>query len=130
MRHRPSLGVSLSAYSCGLGRMPRMRLLMLGGTRFLGRAIVDEAVRRGYDVTTLTRGVSGEPRPGAEALHADRTSVGGLSELANRDWDAVIDTSVLAPAHVLASARVLSGHVGHYCYVSSLRSYAIRRGRR
>ena len=120
---KSALGVSVSAYSQCLGRMHRMRLLVLGGTRFLGRAIVDEAVRRGFDVTTLTRGVSGEPRRGAEALHGDRTSAGGLSELAKRDWDAVIDTSVIAPVHVLASARVLSGHVGHYSYVSSLRTY-------
>jgi 2'-hydroxyisoflavone reductase len=100
-----------------------MRLLMLGGTRFVGRAIVDEAVRRGYDVTTFTRGVSGEPRPGAEALHGDRTSRGDLSGLAKRDWDAVIDTSVLAPVHVATSAGLLADHAGHYTYVSSLRAY-------
>ena len=74
-----------------------MRLLVLGGTRFLGRAIVDEAIRRGYDVTTFSRGLSGEPRPGAEALHGDRTSFDDLLRLANREFDAVIDTSVIAP---------------------------------
>jgi 2'-hydroxyisoflavone reductase len=100
-----------------------MRLLVLGGTRFLGRAVVDEAVRRGYDVTTFTRGLSGEPRPGAEALHGDRTSPGDLAGLAKRDWDAVIDTSVLAPVHVAASAGLLADHAGHYSYVSSLRAY-------
>lgn len=103
--------------------MRHMRLLVLGGTRFVGRAIVDEAMRRGYDVTTFTRGLSGEPRPGAEALHGDRTSADDLSELTKRDWHAVIDTSVLAPGHVLASARALAGNVGHYSYVSSLRAY-------
>ena len=103
--------------------MPPMRLLVLGGTRFVGRAIVDEAVRRGYDVTTFTRGLSGEPRPGAAAVHGDRTRASDLSELAKRDWDAVIDTSVLAPAHVAASAGHLAGHAGHYTYVSSLRAY-------
>lgn len=103
--------------------MRRMRLLVLGGTRFVGRAIVDEAIRRGYDVTTFTRGLSGEPRPGAEALHGDRTSADDLSLLGEHDWDAVIDTSVLAPGHVLASARALAGHAGHYSYVSSLRAY-------
>ena len=100
-----------------------MRLLMLGGTRFVGRAVVDEAVRRGYDVTTFSRGLSGEPRPGAEALHGDRTSASDLAELAKRDWDAVIDTSVLAPAHVAASAGVLADHACHYTYVSTLRAY-------
>jgi nucleoside-diphosphate-sugar epimerase len=101
-----------------------MRLLVLGGTRFVGRAIVDEAVRRGYDVATFTRGLSGEPRPGAEALHGDRTRAADVSELGKRDWDAAIDTSVLEPAHVSASARALAGHAAHYTYVSSLRAYA------
>jgi 2'-hydroxyisoflavone reductase len=105
-----------------------MRLLVLGGTRFLGRAIVDEAVSRGYDVTTFTRGVSGHSRPGAEALHGDRTRQEDLAPLAQREWDAVIDTSVLAPAHVAASARLLAGQVGHYTYVSSISVYADRPG--
>jgi nucleoside-diphosphate-sugar epimerase len=100
-----------------------MRLLVLGGTRFVGRAVVDEAVRRGYDVTTFTRGVSGEPRPGAEALHGDRANADDLAKLGGRDWDAVIDTSMLAPVHVYSSAQVLAGHVAHYTYVSSLRVY-------
>lgn len=105
-----------------------MRLLVLGGTRFLGRAIVDEAVSRGYDVTTFSRGVSGHSRPGAEALHGDRTRADDLAPLARREWDAVIDTSVLAPAHVAASARLLAGRAGHYTYVSSISVYATRPG--
>jgi 2'-hydroxyisoflavone reductase len=100
-----------------------MRLLVLGGTRFLGRAIVDEAIRRGHDVTTFSRGLSGEPRPGAEALHGDRTSFEDLLRLAVRDFDAAIDTSVIAPAHVAAAARLLAGHVGHYTYVSTISVY-------
>jgi 2'-hydroxyisoflavone reductase len=103
-----------------------MRLLVLGGTRFLGRAIVDEAIRRGYDVTTFSRGLSGEPPPGAEALHGDRTSVNDLLRLADRDFDAVIDTSVIAPAHVGAAARLLADHVGHYTYVSTISVYRDR----
>ena len=101
-----------------------MRLLVLGGTRFLGRAIVDEAIRRGYDVTTFTRGLSGEPRPGAEALHGDRTRSDDLSKLAERDFDFVIDTSTIAPRHVAASARLLAPRVGHYTYVSTISVYA------
>ena len=100
-----------------------MRLLVLGGTRFLGRAIVDDAVSRGYDVTTFTRGLSGHPRPGAESLHGDRTVPGDLLQLAKRDWDAVIDTSTIAPVHVAATARLLAGHVGHYSYVSTISVY-------
>jgi 2'-hydroxyisoflavone reductase len=101
-----------------------MRLLVLGGTRFLGRAIVDEAIRRGYDVTTFSRGLSGEPRPGAEALHGDRTSFPDLLRVAEREFDMVIDTSVIAPRYVGESARLLADRVGHYTYVSSLSVYA------
>ncbi len=100
-----------------------MRLLVLGGTRFLGRAIVDEAISRGYDVTTFSRGLSGHPRPGAEMLHGDRTSFEDLLQLAEPNWDAVIDTSTIAPVHVSASAQLLAGHVGHYTYVSTISVY-------
>ncbi len=101
-----------------------MRLLVLGGTRFLGRAIVDEAISRGYDVTTFSRGLSGEPRPGAEALHGDRTSSADLARLADRDFDFVIDTSTIAPRHVAASAQLLAPRVGHYTYISTISVYA------
>jgi 2'-hydroxyisoflavone reductase len=105
-----------------------MRLLVLGGTRFLGRAIVDDAVSRGYDVTTFSRGISGHPRPGAEAMHGDRTSASDLRQLTQRDWDAVIDTSVLAPADVLAAAQILAGRARHYTYISSISVYVERPG--
>lgn len=100
-----------------------MRILVLGGTRFVGRAVVDQAVSRGHDVTTFTRGQHGEPRPGAQAWHGDRTSASDLRVLAGSDWDTVVDTSVIAPAHVAASAALLTGHVGHYTYVSTLSVY-------
>jgi 2'-hydroxyisoflavone reductase len=103
-----------------------MRILVLGGTRFVGRAVVDQAVSRGHDVTTFTRGRHGEPRPGAESLHGDRTVAADLAVLAGREWDAVIDTSVIAPVHVAASAAVLAGQVGHYTYVSTLSVYPDR----
>ena len=103
-----------------------MRLLVLGGTRFLGRAIVDEAVRRGYDVTTFSRGLSGEPRPGAEALHGDRTSYPDLLRVAERDFDVVVDTSSIAPVHVAAAARLLAGRVRHYTYISTVSVYRDR----
>lgn len=105
-----------------------MRLLVLGGTRFLGRAIVDEALSRGYDVTTFSRGLSGHPRPGAEELRGDRTSAGDLRQLAEHEWDGVIDTSVLAPAHVLASAQLLAGRARHYTYISTISVYDARPG--
>ena len=100
-----------------------MRILVLGGTRFLGRAIVDEAVRRGCDVTTFTRGMSGSPRPGAEALHGDRTKPADLEIIRGRDWDAVLDTGQQSPAQIGLTARAVAEHTGHYIYVSSLRVY-------
>jgi len=104
--------------------MIRMRLLVLGGTHHVGRAVVEEALARGDEVTTLTRGVSGEPAAGAVALHADRTDPVALrAALGGREWDAVIDTWSGAPAVALDAARLLAGRARHYGYVSSRSVY-------
>ena len=67
-------------------------LLVLGGTRFLGRAAVDEALARGHEVTLFNRGeTNAELFPEAERLRGDRT--GDLSALRGRGWDAVLDPS-------------------------------------
>jgi 2'-hydroxyisoflavone reductase len=101
-----------------------MRLLVLGGTHHVGRAVVETALARGDEVTTLTRGVSGPPAAGARALHADRTTPGGLAAaLGDADWDAVIDTWSGGPRAVRDAARILGGRAGHYCYVSSRSVY-------
>jgi uncharacterized protein YbjT (DUF2867 family) len=97
-----------------------MRLLVLGGTHHVGRAVVEAALARGDEVTTLTRGVSGPPAAGARALHADRTKPGELpAVLGGAVWDAVIDTWSGAPHAVGDAARLLASQAGHYCYVSS-----------
>src|SRR5262245_63224865 len=97
-----------------------MRLLVLGGAHHVGRAVVEAALARGDEVTTLTRGVSGQPVVGARALHADRTRPGELpAALGRAVWDAVIDTWSGAPSAVGDAARLLAGRAGHYCYVSS-----------
>src|SRR5215468_7957844 len=100
-----------------------MRVLVLGGTRFLGRGVVQAALPAGDEVTTFTRGTSGEPPPGVEALYGDRTTAEGLAALAGRDWDAVVDTSGYVPVVVGAAARLLAGHVGHYVFVSTINVY-------
>jgi 2'-hydroxyisoflavone reductase len=101
-----------------------MRLLVLGGTHHVGRAVVEEALARGDEVTTLTRGVSGPPAAGAHARYADRTDPEQLSSVLGDDsWDAVIDTWSQAPRVVRDSARLLNGRVGHYGYVSSRSIY-------
>jgi nucleoside-diphosphate-sugar epimerase len=105
--------------------MNRMRLLVLGGTHHVGRAVVESALARGDDVTTLTRGESGPPAGGANARYADRTDPEALrSALGDDTWDAVIDTWSQAPRVVSDSAALLSGRVGHYGYVSSRSVYS------
>ena len=104
--------------------MAAMRLLVLGGTHFVGRAVVEEALARGDQVTTVTRGVSGPPAAGATALQADRTDPAALrAALGEATWDAVIDTWSGAPEVVLTSAELLAGRAGHYGYVSSRSVY-------
>jgi 2'-hydroxyisoflavone reductase len=100
-----------------------MRLLVLGGTRFLGRGIVDAALAKGDEVTTFTRGRSGEPPDGVQALHGDRTTPDGMGVLRGREWDAVVDTSGFVPVVVGRGAALLAGSVGHYVFVSSLNAY-------
>ncbi|HLJ99438.1 MAG TPA: NAD-dependent epimerase/dehydratase family protein, partial [Streptosporangiaceae bacterium] len=102
-----------------------MKLLVLGGTRFAGRAIVAAALAAGDDVTTLNRGVSREPAAGVRALSADRTNPAELREaLGAQEWDAVIDTWTWPSSAVAVSAELLAGRVGHYGYVSTVSVYA------
>ena len=99
-----------------------MRLLLLGGPRFLGRAVVDAALERGHELTLFNRGrTSPELYPEVERLRGDRA--GDLSALGGREWDAVIDTCGYLPDVVAASAEVLSTS-GRYCFVSSISVYA------
>jgi len=102
-----------------------MKLLVLGGTHHVGRAIVETGLARGDKVTMLNRGVTGVRAPGAEHLVADRTDVDALrTVLAGHEWDAVIDTWSGAPRVVHDSCRLLAGRVGHFGYVSSRSVYA------
>lgn len=101
-----------------------MKLLVLGGTNFVGRNIVDEAMRRGDDVTTVNRGTSGEPVRGVRQIRADRRDPHAFADaLGTAEWDAVVDTWSSAPSVVRDSATLLRGRVGHYGYVSSRSVY-------
>ncbi|MFD9407573.1 NAD-dependent epimerase/dehydratase family protein [Streptomyces sp. NPDC059989] len=100
-----------------------MKLLMLGGTEFVGRAITEDALARGWEVTVFHRGHHAPP-PGTSALHGDRTAPGGLDALAEGEWDLVVDTWSGAPTAVRDSARLLSGRAGQYTYVSSRSVYS------
>jgi len=102
-----------------------VKLLVLGGTKFLGRATVDAALARGHEVTLFNRGETNpELFPDTEKLRGDRTQ--DLSALDGREWDAVVDPSGYVPAVVRASAEKLSGQAGYYLFVSSLSAYADR----
>ena len=100
-----------------------MRLLVLGGTQFVGKHIVLEALRRGHDVTTFTRGQQPDDLPArVERLHGDRD--GNLRALEGRSWDAVIDVSGYTPRIVRDSAELLRGAVGRYLFISTISVYA------
>ena len=100
-----------------------MKLLVLGGTVFLGRHVVEAALARGHAVTLFNRGQHNpELYPEAEKLRGDRD--GGLDALAGRDWDPVGDTFAYVPRLAGDAARRLADHVGHYTFVSSISVYA------
>jgi len=102
-----------------------MRILVLGGTHFVGRALVEAFLAHGDDVTTLTSGASGPPATGARATYADRRDPVALrTALGEDDWDAVVDTWSGAPSVVGTAVAALRGRVGHWSYVSSRSVYA------
>ncbi|MEP6874626.1 MAG: NAD-dependent epimerase/dehydratase family protein [Burkholderiales bacterium] len=99
-----------------------MNLLILGGGVFLGATALHAALARGHRVTVFNRGRSRSAWPdGVEQLIGDRSS--DLSALANRRWDAVIDTCGYTPADVQRSAEALRDS-GRYLFVSSISAYA------
>ncbi|MGP4113617.1 NAD-dependent epimerase/dehydratase family protein [Streptomyces sp. 4N509B] len=104
-----------------------MRILLLGGSWFLGRSIAQQALGRGWEVTAFSRGRSGRHADGVRAVRGDRTSTDDLERLAAEGpWDAVIDTSSadFAPRRVLAGARALESAASRYVYVSTVNAYA------
>lgn len=101
-----------------------MRLLVLGGTAFVGRALVEEGLHRGWEVTTFNRGRGNPVSARVERLTGDRTRPEDLAALHGREWDAVADTWAGAPRAVLAAARAVAGRVDRYLYVSSRSVYA------
>lgn len=99
-----------------------MQILVIGGTKFLGRAVVEAALARGHELTLFNRGSRPGLFPGVEELHGDRER--DLSALDGRFWDAVVDTSGYVPRVVRLSVEKLAGQVGHYTFVSTLSVYA------
>ena len=101
-----------------------MRILILGGTQFVGRAVAEAALAGGDRVTLFHRGrTNPDAVPGAVHVLGDRD--GELGALADGVWDAVIDTSGYVPRVVRQSAEALHGRAGRYLFVSSISVYAV-----
>lgn len=98
-------------------------MLILGGTEFAGRAVAEEAQRRGWHVTLLNRG-NHEPPTGVTVRRGDRTAPDGLAALEqDDDWECVVDTWSGVPSVVRDSTRALADRAGRYVYVSSRSVY-------
>src|SRR5205807_3403717 len=103
-----------------------MRLLILGGTQFLGRAIAAHARAMGHDVTCAARGVAGAAPDGARFIRVDREDPDGLAPLAGEAFDALVDVS-RHPGQVRRAVRALKPRVAHWTFVSTVSVYADNR---
>jgi 2'-hydroxyisoflavone reductase len=102
-----------------------VKLLVIGGTRFIGVHVVRHALEAGHEVTIFHRGLTNpDAFPPVERLIGDRAQVEDLEPLRKRDWDAVVDTCGYDHRVVERSSEVLTGRVGHYTFVSSVAVYA------
>jgi 2'-hydroxyisoflavone reductase len=100
-----------------------MKLLVLGGTSFVGRHVVEAALDGGHDVSLFNRGLTNPGLfPDCEHLVGDRES-GDLAALARGAWDGVIDVNGYTPRQVGQSAEVLADRTGHYTFISTLGVY-------
>ena len=102
-----------------------MKILVLGGTQFVGRHIVEALLAAGHAVTILNRGMSPDALPAAvERLRGDRDEGHvGLRALAGRSWDTCVDVTGYLPRQVRSSADMLASNVRRYVYVSAVRVY-------
>jgi 2'-hydroxyisoflavone reductase len=101
-----------------------MRLLILGGTWFLGRTLAEQAITQGWHVTTFSRGRNGHDVPGTQAIRGDRAHAADMEALAGTGpWDAVVDTSGYVPEMVAASTAALRPAAGQYVYISTVNAY-------
>jgi 2'-hydroxyisoflavone reductase len=101
-----------------------MKILLIGGTRFVGPALVDAARARGHDVTLFNRGLSApDAYPDIESITGDRER--DLDQLKKRHWDAVIDTCGYFPRQLKMSAGALRQAADHYTFISSISVYPV-----
>lgn len=117
---------SLGATGCAPAEEP-LRILILGGTRFIGPHQIKYAIDRGHEISMFTRGQTEPPFfqdyfEQVEHLIGDRND--DLSALEGREWDAVIDNSASYPRWVQMTTELLADHVDRYLFVSSISAYA------
>ncbi len=120
-----SLGFAAASLAFGRPSVARSKLqiLVLGGTRFLGPHVAEQALARGHSVTFFNRGRTNPGvLPQVERIQGDRN--GELDGLKGRSWDVVIDTSGYVPRHVRLSAELLRPRVPHYVFISTVSVYA------
>jgi nucleoside-diphosphate-sugar epimerase len=101
-----------------------MRLLVLGGTGFLGGAVAAEGVRRGHEVICAARGHTGPAPGGARLVVVDRDQPEGLAALAGTEFDATVELAALSYPWVATALRALAGRVRHWSFVSTINVYA------
>ena len=101
-----------------------MRLLVLGGTVFLSRAVAEVGVRRGHDVVCAARGTSGPVPDGATLVAVDRDGgEAALEPLSGEEFDAVVDVATMDPEWVRAALAAVGGRAAHWTFVSSMSVY-------
>jgi 2'-hydroxyisoflavone reductase len=105
--------------------LKKLRVLILGGTQFVGRHIAEACLAGGHSVTVLNRGITPDELPvEVERLRGDRDAgIVGLAALGDRTWDACVDASGYFPHQVRSSSELLQDRVGHYLYISAVRVY-------
>jgi len=118
-----SAGVALANSLPAAAKPAPMKILILGGTAFLGPQIVEAARARGHVLTLFNRGKTNPGLfPDIEKLHGDRN--GDLKSLEGRKWDAVVDTSGFVPRLVSLSATLLAPNVKQYVFISTISVFA------
>ncbi|HET6910905.1 MAG TPA: hypothetical protein VFH54_16360 [Mycobacteriales bacterium] len=99
-----------------------MRILVIGGSSFVGRAIVQAAIDRGHDVTLFNRGKT-DPGAFPDAEHVIGDRDGDLSGLKGREWDATVDVCAYVPRQVRSLLETLGDGAGHYTFISTISVY-------
>lgn len=101
-----------------------MRILVLGGTRFLSHAVAADAVARGHEVVCAARGTSGAVPAGARLVTVDRDAAGGLDALRGEEFDAVVDVAIISHRWVVDALDALADTAAHWTFVSTGSVYA------